>query len=174
MLIDSPKKKYKLQGEHDRGIRLTTSNSFLAALTWTTIDPPRSANFSRVRRKFTHFSCSRAKDHSDSRHRWKLASLMQPIVVRVEKMFSMDRLGALRASREEEVTEKCAKNSALVREKKEKKARAAQKCSARLLEYWKKVTKLNYTFSNSQSYVSFVNRQQHQQQYHIKRAFNIT
>lgn len=52
---------------------------------------------------------------------------MQPIVVRVEKMFSMDRLGALRASREEEVTEKCAKNSALVREKKEKKSSSSAK-----------------------------------------------
>lgn len=46
----------------------------------------------------------------------------EPTVVRVEeKLFSMDRLGALRAAREEEVTEKCAKNSALVREKKEEK-----------------------------------------------------
>lgn len=150
MLIDSPRARVKENTIKEFVCRLPTHSS--AALTRTTIDPPRSANFSRVRRKFTHLRRSRAKDHFDSRLGGKLTSLVQPIVVRVKET-TMYRLGALRVAffREEEVTEKCAKNFALVREKRMKKARAARKHSARLLKYWRKVTKLNYTFSPFQT-----------------------
>lgn len=150
MLIDSPRARVKENTIEEFVCRLPTHSS--AALTRTTIDPPRSANFSRVRRKFTHLRRSRAKDHFDSRLGGKLTSLVQPIVVRVEET-TMFRLGALRVAffSRGRSNRKMRKEFRSGSRETNEKARAARKHSARLLKYWRKVTKLNYTFSPSRT-----------------------